>query len=47
MKVGDLVRNIYTDEIYVITSVKRGNYIEVSSEWLVPKEHLEVLSESR
>ena len=47
MSVGDLVRNINTEEIYVITSTKRGNYIEVSGEWLVPKEHLEVLSESR
>ena len=47
MKVGDLVRNIYTEEIYVITSVKRDNYIGVSGEWLVPKEHLEVISESR
>jgi len=47
MKVGDLVRNVYTDETYVITSVKLSDYVVVSSEWLVPTEHLEVLSEAR
>ncbi len=55
MKVGDLVKNIYTGEVYIVTSrdpnacdTGLGNdYVEVDSQWLVPEEHLEVLNESR
>ena len=44
MKVGDLVKNIYDGNIYVITSGEDdGGYFEVHSRWLMPKEHLEVV----
>jgi hypothetical protein len=55
MKVGDLVRNIHTDEVFIITSRDPDNcinyvgneYVEVDSQWLIPEEDLEVVSESR
>ena len=52
MKVGDLVRNIYTSEVYIITRVEstpidQGDYYEVHSQWIVPEDHLELISESR
>ena len=55
MKVGDLVRNIHTGEVFIVTNsdadvVAEGsndNYVEVDSQWFVPKEHLEVICESR
>ena len=55
MKVGDLVKNIYTGEVFIVTNshpqvVAEGsddNYVEVDSQWFVPKEHLEVLNASR
>ena len=48
MKIGDLVRCIYTDEVLVITSVEVDGYFDVyavgtGSSWLMPKEHLEVI----
>ena len=55
MKVGDLVRNIHTGEVFIITNSDADvcdtglgdDYVEVDSQWLVPKEHLEVLNASR
>ena len=64
MKVGDLVRNMHTGEVYIITNTKAkfafpknrdadacdaglDDYVEVDSQWLVPEEHLELISESR
>ena len=47
MKVGDLFRNIHTGELWVITATAHGNYVEVCSQWLVPSEHLELISENR
>ena len=55
MKVGDLVRNIYTDEVFIITNTDADvcdtglgdDYVEIDSQWLMPEEHLEVISESR
>ena len=53
MKVGDLVRDITSNETYIITDIPREGgtldwaYIEVCSTWAVPKDHLEVISESR
>ena len=48
MKVGDLVRNIYTGEIGLVTR-EGGVYVDVEVDWkrLVPEEHLEVINESR
>ena len=48
MKIGDLVRCIYTDELLVITSEEVDGYFDVyavgnGSSWLMPKEHLEVI----
>ena len=49
MKVGDLVISIYTDEVFIITAVanhsNNGKYYEVDSQWQLPEEHLEVISE--
>lgn len=48
MKVGDLVRNIYTEEIGFVSMVHHDqDYVDVDWSYLVPKEHLEVLSENR
>jgi len=48
MKVGDLVKNIYTKEIGLVTVRREGDeYVEVSGKWLIPVEHLKVISESR
>ena len=51
MKVGDLVKNIYTDEIYIVTSRDPDvcdtglgdDYVEVNGGWLVPEETLELV----
>ena len=49
MKVGDLVRNIYTGEIGLITDedddLDGYGYMIVDNRWTVPKQHLEVISE--
>ena len=55
MQVGDLVKNAHTGEVYIVTSRDKNvcdtglgdDYVEVDSQWLVPKDHLEVLNESR
>ncbi len=47
MKVGDLVRNVYTGEIGLIIEEDSEEYVIVDDRWTVPKEHLEVISESR
>ena len=52
MNVGDLVRNIFTGEIGIITGYAIDNpdeYVEIISKhqgWLVPIEHLEVISKA-
>ena len=46
MKVGDLVRNIYTQEIGLVTCVSR-DYVDIDWTWHIPQDHLEVISESR
>ena len=49
MKIGDLVRCIYTDELLIIISeCDDGGYHDVyavgnGNMWLMPKEHLEVI----
>ena len=48
MKVGDLVMNIFTQEIGLVTgiAVDSNEYVEVickRQEWLVPIEHLELI----
>ena len=57
MKVGDLVRNIYTNgDAHIITGVEYRetyrhpegcHYYEVDGKWMVPEGHLELISESR
>ena len=53
MRVGDLVKSTYTGEVHIVTSrdvsaeSKSSDYVVVDSQWLVPVEHLEVISESR
>lgn len=52
MKVGDLVRNIFTGEIGIITGYAIDNpdeYVEIickHQEWLVPIDHLELINEA-
>ena len=48
MKVGDLVKNIYTQEVGLVTSfaIDSNEYVEVivkHQEWLVPIDHLEII----
>jgi len=49
VKVGDLVRNIYTNgDAHIITGVEHGTgYYEIDGRWMVPEEHLEVISAGR
>ena len=48
MKVGDLVQNIYTGEIGLVTYIAEGiEYVDVDWKHHVPKEHLMVINESR
>ena len=51
MKAGDLVMNLYTQELGLVTSIPEdgSGYVEViciRQEWLVPIEHLEVINEA-
>ena len=48
MKVGDLVRGIFGEELLVITSKECDGYFDVydlktGNTWHMPKEHLEVI----
>ena len=43
MRIGSLVKNIYSGEICVVTEVSVGNYVVVDDRWTVPTDHLEVL----
>ncbi len=43
MQIGTLVRNIYTGEIWVVTAFAHGGMVEVSAQWLVPNDALEVI----
>ena len=53
MKPGDLVMNIFTREIGLVTGYAIDNpsdYVEIicmRQEWLVPIDHLEVINETR
>ena len=47
MKVGDLVRNVYTGEIGLIIAEDGEEYVIVDDRWTVPREHWEVSKESR
>ena len=50
MKIGDLVRNIYTGEVGLVSYFDGDvseKYVEVDWNSLVPKEHLVVINESR
>ena len=48
MQVGDLVKNIHSHELLVITSEECEGYydvyaVETGNRWLMPTEHLEVI----
>jgi len=45
VRVGDLVRNIYTQEIYLVTKTW-FDYVDVNGKWHIPKDHLEVINEN-
>ena len=48
MKAGDLVKNVHTKEVGLITVRREGdNYVVVSGKRMVHVENLEVISESR
>jgi len=48
MKVGDLVKSKYgTGETFIITEIDNEDYVIVCSRFLMRKDELEVLSESR
>lgn len=51
MKVGNLVKNIFTGELGLVTGfdIDSNDYAEVivrRQEWLIPINHLEVINES-
>lgn len=46
MKIGDLVKNVYTKDFGLITELD-NDYVEVDNRWLTPKEHLEIVSEAK
>lgn len=43
MRIGTLVKDIYTDEVYVITQLDNDDYVVVNHEFLVRKDQLEVI----
>jgi hypothetical protein len=47
MQIGDLVRHIYDNEIYIVMSKEFLGYHDVSDshgrQWQIPKDHLEVI----
>ncbi len=45
MRIGSLVKGIYTGEIWVVTKVKDNNYVVINNRWTVPVDHLEVICE--
>ena len=46
MRIGSIVRNIYTDEIFIIIEQATvGGYYIVSGGWQMPEEQLEVICE--
>ena len=45
MRVGSLVKDIYTDEVYIVTQLDNEDYIVANHKWLIPKDQLEVLCE--
>ncbi len=47
MKVGDLVENVHTEEIGLITELDGDADVVVDNLWIVPMEHLKVINESR
>ena len=47
VKVGDLVRNVYTGEVGLIIEEDGEDYVIVDDRWTVPREHLVVINESR
>lgn len=47
MKVGDLVRNVYTGEVGLIIEEDGEEYVVVDNRWTVPREHLVVINENR
>ena len=44
MQVGDLVKGIFTGDMWVITEVRDDNYVVVNNRWTIPIDHLEVLN---
>ena len=45
MRIGTLVKDIYTDEVYIITQLDNEDYVVINHEFLVLKEQLEVICE--
>lgn len=43
MRIGSVVKNVHTDEVCIITKLDNGDYVVINNEFLVPKEHLEVI----
>lgn len=47
MQIGNVVKNVFTNKLGLITDLADGNYVEVDCRWLIPEEHLELISEIR
>ena len=44
MEVGDLVKGIFTGEMWVVTELIGDDYVVINNRWTVPIDHLEVIS---
>ena len=44
MRVGSLVRGIFTDEMWVVTEILGDGYVVIDNRWTVPIDHLEVIN---
>jgi hypothetical protein len=45
VKIGSLVKGIFTGEIWVVTKVTNNDYVIINNRWIVPIDHLEVICE--
>ena len=43
MQVGDLVINIHTKDLGIITDFAKYEHVIIDNKWLIPKEQLEVV----
>ena len=45
MRIGSLVKGIFTGEFWVVTEVTNNGYVVINNRWTIPIDHLEVICE--